>query len=102
MKVTINEHPDISQARKDLTISGEPYNRDNPEHVSQWAAAITLARYKIGEEVDEEEFCEYLSGAKTQQLLDSMVEEGTIVMTWNNDQPAYGLTEKGKKMAEEL
>lgn len=97
----ITGHINIETARKDTDLNGNPLEDGM---VSEWAMAITLARYKIGEEVEQEELERQLEFARTQQILDKMIEDGLIDQVWSEEKQdfAYKLTEKGVKMAKDI
>jgi len=96
----IDYHPPIEGAAKDRTVQGEKYDCDNIDHYSEWAYAIALREFEIGQEVTEDELREALELAKTQQVIDKLCEQGYVEMVWDGEEPTYYVTEAGQKHAE--
>ena len=99
----IDYYPPIEGARKDLTPHDEEYDPDNIDHYSEWAYAIALREFEIGQEITEDEMREALELAKTQQVLDTLIEKGYIHMVWDEEQeePTYYATEAGEAIVKD-
>jgi len=88
----------LETARKDVCYdTGEPFDPDSDDF-SEWMIAHALAQYNIGDNVSSEDFNTKLHEARTQQILDDMVESGLIVMSWDPEtgEPVYSISELGK------
>lgn len=83
-RLTIACHIPIEHASKTIDFeTDEPYDSSNDKHASEWALAVALSTYKIGETTTLEEFKERVFHAKLQQDLDRMCELGLIEAVWN-------------------
>ena len=93
MKFTIKEKHSISQSRKDVEYgTGDPYDPNNPDSISEWAVAVAFSHYSIGDVVDSEELEEKIQEAMALQVLNQMVDDGLIVMSLGKDnEPVYSL-----------
>jgi len=94
--------PPIEGARKDINLDGGPYDPDDPEQCSEWAFAIALNRYKVGDFVAESELHQAIEEAKIQQVIDKLVDMGHMECVWDPEsgEPAYVITDKGQEYVE--
>jgi len=93
----IEFHVPIEGASKTHTTKGELYDPDNPKHISEWAYAVAMSKFEVGQVVTEEELNETLQSAKDEQTLLELVDKGWISMTFREDgEVAYFMTDEQK------
>lgn len=79
------KRPPLEGARKDICHdSGEPYT-DEPGQVSEWAMALALSGFKLGQEITIKELEEAIEEAVVQQALDDLVAAGLVEVLWNEE-----------------
>ena len=86
----IEELTPVEDARKDICDDGSPYTGKR-DQVSEWAVAVGMAKFKIGQSVSEEELQKAIFEAVNQQNLDALVDMGLLTMTWDekSGEPVY-------------
>jgi len=86
----VQQHINIDTARKDIDFAtGDPYDVDNPEHISEWTAAMVINTYPIGTIVDMDEIDEKLDAMKIQQTLDRLCDAGLVEAAWDGENVVY-------------
>lgn len=99
----IQKHLSIEKARKDINYETKQHfdiEKDD-QIVSEWAMAIALANFKIGQKVSYEDFGKAVEEARLQQILDNMVDKGDIMMSVNdNGEIVYAITDQGAAKVE--
>jgi len=99
---TIQEKIDIASASKAKCFgSGKPYTGDLGQ-ITEWAAAVALAKYKIGQSVSFTELTEAMEAAMIQQALLELSDKNLIDMSWdeNKQDLVYQLTKEAREAIE--
>ena len=97
-KLEIEYHLSIENSPKDVDFNtGKRYKHENKDHYSEWALAVVLARYNIGDTITIEEFNKQILKAKIQQFTDVQCEKGYVQAVWNEklNDVGYIITKKG-------
>ena len=92
---TITDHIPIEFTAKDIdSETGDPYDDSNDNHVSEWAIAVALGTYKIGETTTLEEFKKRALNAKIQQSFDRLWDLGLVEAVWDEKTNTVGYRAK--------
>ena len=97
----VTEHIPIESARKDIDYgTNEPFNFKNRDHISEWAMAVALSKFPIGNTVTMVEWRQAVCEALFDQEMDAQIEAGNAVAFWNERTSSldYALTEQGEKV----
>jgi hypothetical protein len=88
--------PPLDKARKHIDYGTEnAYDPENNDHISEWAMAMAVANYNVGQEVPFEEFHKQVVLCKQEQMLIDLVERGIMEAYWDGQGTAYRVTPKG-------
>ena len=104
--IIIQEHFPIEKASKTLTLTGELISdlEDKKGAVSQWATAVALSKFKVGQRVTIEEFSAELHKAMILQMTDELVQKGLIEEMYDSDlnDSVFHITDKGREHLEKI
>lgn len=82
--------PCLDEARKNIDFgTNNRYDRDNEDHISEWAMAIAISSFKPGDIVPMPTFQYRCKMAKIQQTLSELVDEGEIDAFWDGEAVVY-------------
>lgn len=86
----IEDTLNIEESSKDIDYAtGDTYDENNEEHVSEWAMAVALSQFKLGQTITFKELHDAVTLAQLQQTLDRMVEKGVLEVYWEDDDLKY-------------
>ena len=76
--LVVQGHIPIGTARKDICYgTKEPYEGEE-DQVSEWAMAVALGQFKIGDKVTKEDFAKEVHNACIGQTLSDLVDKGLV------------------------